>query len=62
MVTQEQFTQSWDVFTDWETMMAQDDTAGRYGWHTNLYQMGVVRMILARIMESSSMLIYGLLN
>ncbi|KAH8747958.1 hypothetical protein F5883DRAFT_653369 [Diaporthe sp. PMI_573] len=40
--TPEQFTQAWGLFTDWETMMAQDDTAGRYGWATNLYQIGVI--------------------
>ncbi|KAH8759467.1 hypothetical protein F5883DRAFT_525037 [Diaporthe sp. PMI_573] len=40
--TPEQFTQAWGLFTDWETMMAEDDTAGRYGWATNLYQIGVI--------------------
>ncbi|KAK7727623.1 hypothetical protein SLS63_007065 [Diaporthe eres] len=26
-------------------MLAQDDTAGRFGWWTNLYQMGVIMLI-----------------
>lgn len=41
-MVQEQFTKSWNAFTDYETLLSQDDTAGRFGWWTNLYQMGVV--------------------
>lgn len=40
---QEQFTKTWEAFDDLETMLEQDDTAGRMGWWTNLYQMGTVR-------------------
>ncbi|KAL1863877.1 hypothetical protein Daus18300_008026 [Diaporthe australafricana] len=42
----EQFTETWNAFTDAEMMFAQDDTAGRYGWWTNLYQIGTIMTML----------------
>lgn len=41
---QEQFTKAWEAIYNLESMLALDDTAGRFGWWTNLYQIGVVRV------------------
>lgn len=48
----EQFTTAWDAFASLDDMLARDNTAGRFGWWTNLYQAGVVRKTEAAIFYS----------